>query len=178
MNNNHKLRDYLHDRINDYKYGSISAKDFCEEASHFILSHPLFIEDDDLTRAIEILKPEIHRFYADAPAGENAEEPSEDTQFWLALKDVYYLLQYGWTFSEEREEYFENGMQRDDPVVYTDEYLAIEPEMERLVHEETGDGGYMGFCHTYWQTKKTILKERFGIEWKSPAERYPGIIFD
>ncbi len=36
----------------------------------------------------------------------------------------------------------------------------------------------MGFCHLYWRTKKRILKEEFGIDWKAPAEMNPSVMFD
>jgi hypothetical protein len=35
-----------------------------------------------------------------------------------------------------------------------------------------------GSCHRLWHAKKKILKERFGIEWFSPAEMNPGTKFD
>ena len=36
----------------------------------------------------------------------------------------------------------------------------------------------MGFCHSYWATKKSILKDKYGIDWKSPAEMNPQTCFD
>ena len=39
-------------------------------------------------------------------------------------------------------------------------------------------GGYLGYCHYYWSVKKRILKERYGIDWKSTADRFPGVMFD
>ena len=30
----------------------------------------------------------------------------------------------------------------------------------------------------YWAVKKEMLREKYGIDWRSPAERYPHIIFD
>ena len=51
-------------------------------------------------------------------------------------------------------------------------------ELERLIRSEIGEGGYRGFCHKYWLTKKNILKDRFNIEWKSPADLNPQIWFD
>ena len=50
--------------------------------------------------------------------------------------------------------------------------------METLVRAKTGKGGYLGFCHEYWAVKKEVLREKYGIDWRSPAERYPHIIFD
>lgn len=37
---------------------------------------------------------------------------------------------------------------------------------------------HMGFCHTFWGTKKRILKEKYGIEWLTPAEENPWINYD
>ena len=87
-------------------------------------------------------------------------------------------MERGWTFSEEREEYFKTGFDRRDPVEYTDEYLSVEPEMERLVRAVAGEGGYLGFVHEYDSVKKRVLKERYGIDWKTTRERYPGLLID
>jgi hypothetical protein len=38
--------------------------------------------------------------------------------------------------------------------------------------------GRMGQCHRIWQETKITLRERHNIEWMSPAEMNPGIIFD
>lgn len=65
-----------------------------------------------------------------------------------------------------------------DPIEYTDAYLKIELELRRLVCAEIGEGGYMGFGHKYWRTKKNILRDKFGIDWKSLAELNPMVIFD
>ena len=51
-------------------------------------------------------------------------------------------------------------------------------ELERLIRKEIGEGGYMGFCHKYWWTKKNLLKGKYGIEWESPVDMNPGVIFD
>lgn len=36
----------------------------------------------------------------------------------------------------------------------------------------------LGFCHIYWSTKKRILLEDYGIEWITPSESNPDIMFD
>jgi hypothetical protein len=36
----------------------------------------------------------------------------------------------------------------------------------------------MGFCYTFWAVRKRILREKYNIDWLSPAEKNPGIIFD
>lgn len=35
-----------------------------------------------------------------------------------------------------------------------------------------------GFCYMLWSEQKRILKEKYGIDWKSPDEMNPDIIFD
>jgi hypothetical protein len=35
----------------------------------------------------------------------------------------------------------------------------------------------LGVCHSYWARKKELLAKK-GIEWKTPAEMNPNILFD
>ena len=51
----------------------------------------------------------------------------------------------------------------------------VEAEAE-LEHSE--QKGQMGFCHLLWATQKRILKERYGIDWRTPAEDNPHIMYD
>lgn len=57
-------------------------------------------------------------------------------------------------------------------------FVGIEAELERLIEDEIGKNGYLGFCHIYWMTKRRILRDKFGIEWRSPAELNPDVYFD
>jgi hypothetical protein len=36
----------------------------------------------------------------------------------------------------------------------------------------------IGNCHLLWRLQKRILKEQFGIDWKTPAEMNPDIRYD
>lgn len=54
----------------------------------------------------------------------------------------------------------------------------LEKEVDRKVKDEIGEGDYLGYCHMYWEAKKRILHDEYGIDWETPAERYPTIIFD
>jgi len=39
--------------------------------------------------------------------------------------------------------------------------------------------GRMGFCYnTIWETKKRILKKKYHIDWQTPAELNPQVMFD
>ena len=54
----------------------------------------------------------------------------------------------------------------------------IEEEVEKKVVKKIGEGGYLGYCHSYWAEKKRILKEDYGIDWKTPGELNPEVLFD
>lgn len=71
-----------------------------------------------------------------------------------------------------------NVMLKFDPVERSEEWekciYEVEAECDkRLKNERKG----MGFCFSYWSTKKAVLAE-FGIEWDSPAVMNPRVMFD
>jgi len=52
-------------------------------------------------------------------------------------------------------------------------------KVQRILDEEfknTPKG--LGFNRIYWARKKQLLKEMYDIDWQSPRELNPGIIFD
>ena len=70
-------------------------------------------------------------------------------------------------------------MLKTDPVEQTPQYKAVEEEVHRKVEQELKDIiGTMGACFLMWKLKKEILKNDYGIEWKSPGELNPDIRFD
>lgn len=54
----------------------------------------------------------------------------------------------------------------------------LEAEVDQKVEDEIGPEDYWGRCHTFWAVKKRILHDEYGIDWLTPAERYPTVIFD
>jgi len=54
---------------------------------------------------------------------------------------------------------------------------AAEAEAE---FELRGSGldGQMGYCHVLWGRQQEILKEKYGINWRTPAEMNPDVMFD
>lgn len=62
----------------------------------------------------------------------------------------------------------------------------IEPEVIRQLEElgftwidETGEREYaFGAAPVKWGIQKELMREKFGRDWVSPQDRYPGIIFD
>lgn len=66
-----------------------------------------------------------------------------------------------------------------DPIENTTEYQNIKDVLESLIEEQLKNSPRgLGFCHVYWHTKKRILKEKYNIDWRSPAELNPWIRFD
>ena len=50
---------------------------------------------------------------------------------------------------------------------------------ERLADAAVGDSGLqLGRCHVRWAVKKSVLSENYGINWRSPSELNPGVLFD
>ena len=54
---------------------------------------------------------------------------------------------------------------------------AAETEAEYSM-EQDGTIKLEGACHILWGRQKQILKERYGIKWRSPAEMNPDVMFD
>ena len=63
----------------------------------------------------------------------------------------------------------------EDTAVYKAVIKDVEKELDDLLKDKPRS---MGFCRIYWYEKKRILKEKYGIEWKSPALMNPRVRFD
>lgn len=65
-----------------------------------------------------------------------------------------------------------------DPVERTEKWEAYIEEVERICAEQLKDSPKgLGFCHEYWSVMKDVLRE-YGIEWKTPSEMNPKVIYD
>lgn len=69
-----------------------------------------------------------------------------------------------------------------DPVERTPAYRAVVAEAEELAWRSLEARGFVrqsfGSCHWFWPEKQRILRERFGIRWRTPDEMNPNVIFD
>lgn len=71
------------------------------------------------------------------------------------------------------------GHLRQDPVEFTYEWEDIYYEVEKRLDERFANAPrQMGFCFMYWNVKRELLKEEYGIDWKSPAQMNPRVMFD
>lgn len=66
-----------------------------------------------------------------------------------------------------------------DPVEYTWRWEEIYPEVDRRLQERFASAPrHMGFCFRYWNAKRDLLKDEYGIDWKSPSQMNPRVMFD
>lgn len=166
-----RIKSFLLALIDEYKDGNITKEDLYAIMEHFISSSKLNVLDDEFADIINHQLPDACSYYIDEPGSKEEKELG----FWKELKDIEYKLRYGHSFWTQPDDDMHFKI-KEDSIEYSDEYLKI--ELERLIRNEIGDGGYWGFCHEYWRTKKKILKNRFGIEWNSPVDLNPMIMYD
>ncbi|MDE7346399.1 MAG: hypothetical protein K2N48_06635 [Muribaculaceae bacterium] len=71
------------------------------------------------------------------------------------------------------------GHLRCDPVEYTFRWEDIYYDVKRRLDERFANAPrHMGFCFKYWNAKRELLKEEYGIDWKSPSQMNPRVRFD
>lgn len=64
----------------------------------------------------------------------------------------------------------------DDPN-YAEVFSKIDAETKAALDLPAKRGG-RGYVHIFWGTKKRILKQKYKIDWRTPAELNPWVIFD
>lgn len=71
------------------------------------------------------------------------------------------------------------GHLRKDPVEYTWEWERIYYDVEARLDERFANAPrQMGFCFLFWNAKRELLEEEYGIKWRSPSQMNPGVMFD
>ncbi|MDE6443176.1 MAG: hypothetical protein K2K64_01955 [Muribaculaceae bacterium] len=71
------------------------------------------------------------------------------------------------------------GVLRADPVEYTWKWEDIYYEVEKRLEDRFANAPrQMGFCFRYWNAKRDLLKEEYGIDWRSPSQMNPRVMFD
>ena len=56
--------------------------------------------------------------------------------------------------------------------------LSIEHQKMNLDEVHYALGHHLGFCHIVWRMQKKVLKRDYSINWKSPSELNPDVMFD
>lgn len=71
------------------------------------------------------------------------------------------------------------GHLRQDPVEFTRLWEDIYYDMEERLDERFANvHRSMGFCFMFWDAKRNLLKDEYGIDWHSPSQMNPGVMFD
>lgn len=70
------------------------------------------------------------------------------------------------------------GHLRKDPVEWTKKWEDVVDEAEKIAYSNLTDiPRGMGFCFAYWAERKNALA-RLGVEWRTPHQMNPRVIFD
>ena len=67
--------------------------------------------------------------------------------------------------------------------IFSNATATLIPEIEIAVNKKAelnlkGVDKGLGYWYSFWREKKRILKTEYGIDWLSPADRNPGILYD
>jgi hypothetical protein len=73
-------------------------------------------------------------------------------------------------------DYLKSDPKEKDPK-YKDIIEKAKAEAVEIVNKECPEENF-GKCRAIWETQKEILKEKYNIDWKSPAELNPYARFD
>ena len=68
-----------------------------------------------------------------------------------------------------------------DPIEEDPRYAEVFSKIDAEVNEALGitsKGGGRGYIHVIWETKKRLLKHKYNIDWRTPAELNPHVMFD
>lgn len=68
-----------------------------------------------------------------------------------------------------------------DPIEYDRRRAWMVEEAEKEASAELAASGIkpdLGYCHSLWPRMKQIMKAKYGVNWRSPAELNPDIFFD
>lgn len=157
-----KISDSLLDE--DVSLDSLSK--VVEELADFILDHPR-LKLDFLRLQHKILRKmeEAH--------GEN-HGLSDEVQHKIALYEQNIALADAGRLNEIPQ----SGYLKKDPVEWTKKWEEVVDEAERIACSHLTDiPRGMGFCFSYWAERKTALA-KLGVEWRTPHQMNPRVIFD
>lgn len=104
-------------------------------------------------------------------------DPIEDTEYYKSIKeDVHHKVCQAMVDFHTKDSLIIIYCNR---IVYDNDTIPASA-IRHLSPEEVYNTylSYTGSCHLYWQFKKQILKDAYGIEWQSPAELNDDIAYD
>ena len=153
-------------------------------AHHELMKPP--VNSPEVISKVEQLQPELDRLMR--------QEIEEDVRFQIELikagasnyvdhiRSISGKSSFKYKLSEEQEEQIALNMFEDLQSSYADYLNACpmspEQEQEYIVKRAHTEMHRFGACHGIWNLQKSILKEKYGIQWYTPDETHPDIDFD
>ncbi len=138
--------------------------------------------------------PEAKKYYQRALEFNSNSEASEDTIYSYLLMCLFAEDNLNQEFTKDLSKRFDRDLIQSlknearssyensiktDPIEREENFLSIRYELEKeidqiLLSQEDQD---TPFCLRYWKEKKRVLKEKYSLDWKTPAELNPQINF-
>ena len=140
--------------------------DVCSRMDKTVYNHPRL-----MSRSKRLFRDVVYRIEAvnDRELGISEDlslEISElETNIWYADRDEWDKIK-------------SIGHLKSDPIEYSEQFEAVIDEVEKDLYKHFKDEPRgMGFCFGFWSKKRELLAER-GIEWRTPSEMNPRVMFD
>ena len=73
----------------------------------------------------------------------------------------------------------QTGHLKHDPVEWSVDYERVVDDVNKKIDSLLkGHPRGMGFCFAYWHAKALVLRDDYGITWRSPSQMNPHVLFD
>ena len=133
-----------------------------------------FIPEYDVPRyALELARKELH--WLSLADEKNCELSMDDVRAHIRQLEEY--IDYENVSTDDFKRKYDKHLNF-DPIrrtpMWEENYCRWEEECDRRLGDFPRG---MGFCFTYWHTFAEVLRED-GVEWKSPSQMNPGVLFD
>lgn len=133
---------------------------------------PKWVLSRDLEWRLEKAMGVLHRHVSypghSEPAAEFADLPSDITAQGTLEEQELRMIDACRSYQRDPLE--------EDPA-YADILAAASEQAEKDLADHPMNGGF-GFRHVFWERKQEILRNIYGLEWRTPRECNPDTIFD
>lgn len=178
------VREFIHELKDVAPFRSDEVNPACKAYYIYCLLNADMVDKRETPRLFQSLC-ELYRLYIDFAVETDYDEELLkvfDRQYFKAVDRWIYL--FAWIVADPASDYALDcwndvgGGLKADPVQAAAEWETLIYDVEKEVDEELKDEPRcMGFCFRYWSVKRAALAKR-GIEWRSPAEMNPQVMFD
>ena len=161
----------------------LKKSQFIDATGIVVCCDAIFLEDLLEQRDVPRLCLEFLQLRKRAEEARTAEDDQYDQERFLGVAEADKLQKQLELYIDPKIDTdwwldYTGGHLRFDPVERTPEWEANIYEVEKEVDRRmAGEPRCMGFCHAYWPVKRAVLAKH-GIEWRSPSQMNPRVMFD